>query len=83
MGSDKVRPPRVKESPVHFECVVTDLVERPGGAATTLVLGRVLRFHVDRHLWADGNVDPRALDPLARLGADWYATLNEPFQLKR
>ena len=83
VGSDKVGPPRVKESPIHMECVVTDLVESPGGAATTLVLGRVLRFHVERDLWGEGEVDPRALNPLARLGGDLYATLSDPFDLKR
>lgn len=83
LPSDKIRAPRVAESPVHFECVAVDLVERPGGAETTLVLGRVLRFHVARRVLVDGVVDPRQLDPVARLGGDLYAALGEPFPLPR
>lgn len=79
--SDKVKPPRVAESPVHFECVVTDLVERPGGADVVLVLGRILRFHVVRRLWTDGDIDPQGLDPIGRLGGSLYATLDTPFEL--
>ena len=81
--SDKVGPPRVAESPVHFECVAIDLVNEPGGASVTLVLGRVLRFHVARRLWKDGAIEPAELAPIARLGADLYAELGEPFALKR
>jgi flavin reductase (DIM6/NTAB) family NADH-FMN oxidoreductase RutF len=82
IGSDKVRPPRVGESPVHFECVVTDLVEAPGGADVVLVLGRVLRYHVARRLWTDGgDIDPVGLDPIGRLGGSFYAGIDVPFAL--
>jgi len=83
LPSDKVAPPRVAESPVHLECVAVDLVEEPGGAATTLVLGRVLRFHVARRVWKDGTVDPVALAPVGRLGGQLYADLGEPYELTR
>lgn len=82
MPSDKVRSPRVAESPVQFECVALDLIESPGGSDVTLVLGRVLRFHVARRLWGERPLDPRDLDPIARLGGDLYATLSEPFALR-
>ncbi len=81
--SDKVSPPRVKESPVHYECVAVDLIDRPGGAETTLILGRVLRFHVARRVWVDGRVDSKLLAPLARLGGSEYATLGEIFEITR
>ena len=73
--------PRVSESPVHFECIATELIESPGGSEVTLVLGRVLRFHVARRVWTDKGVDPHALDPVARLGQDLYAGLGETFRL--
>lgn len=81
--SDKVAPPRVKESPIHYECVVVDLIDRPGGAEATLILGRVLRFHVARRVRRERRVDPELLNPLARLGGPHYATLDEPFELPR
>lgn len=82
LPSDKVRSPRVAESPVHFECVAVDLIDNPGGSDVTLVLGRVLRFHVARRLWGDAKLDPVALDPIGRLGSDQYAALGEPFALR-
>lgn len=82
LPSDKVRSPRVAESPVHFECIAVDLVESPGGSDVTLVLGRVLRFHVARRLWGDRKLDPAELNPVGRLGGDLYAALGEPFSLR-
>ena len=83
LPSDKIAPPRVAESPVHFECVKVDLVESPGGAPVTLVLGRVLRFHVAERVLTDDGIDPVALDPLARLGGDLYASLDSPVSIPR
>src|SRR5437667_5376082 len=57
LPADKISAPRLAESPIHLECVAVDLLERPGGADVTLVLGRVLRFHVLRKAWRDGAVD--------------------------
>lgn len=80
--SDKVKSPRVAESPVHFECFAVEIFESPGGSDVSLVLGRVLRFHVARRLWGDRRLDPAELDPVARLGSDLYATLTDPFALR-
>ena len=83
LPSDKIAPARVAEAPVHLECVAVELLDRPGGAEVLVALGRVLRFHVARRLFADGEVDPRALDPVARLGGPHYAALGELFDLPR
>jgi len=82
LPADKVSAPRVAESPVHFECVVTDLVESPGGAEATLVLGRVLRFHVERRVLEGGQVLPSLLDPVGRLGGALYAGLGDVFEIQ-
>jgi flavin reductase (DIM6/NTAB) family NADH-FMN oxidoreductase RutF len=80
--SDKVRAPRVLESPVHLECVAIELVESPGGSDVTLVLGRVLRFHVARRLLNEGRIDAGLLAPIGRLGGDLYAALGEIMSLR-
>ncbi len=50
----------------------------------TLVLGRVVRFHIqDGLLRANGLVDAALLRPLARLAGDEYATLGRVFEMKR
>jgi flavin reductase (DIM6/NTAB) family NADH-FMN oxidoreductase RutF len=78
--SDLVRPWRVKESPVQMECVVTDV--RPlgqGGGSGNLVICEVKRMHVDDGvLDADGRIDQTRLDPVARMGGDWYCRAHGP-----
>lgn len=74
MPSERVRPPRVAESPVAFECVVRQLLpvgEGPG--AGTLVICEVVLAHVNEAiLTANGTVDPHRIDLVGRLGGDWY-----------
>jgi flavin reductase (DIM6/NTAB) family NADH-FMN oxidoreductase RutF len=72
--SEVVRPPRVAESPVHFECRVNQVVELGnGGAAGNLVICEVLRMHIDPAVQdPDGRINPYKLDAVARMGADYY-----------
>ncbi|MEM7245994.1 MAG: flavin reductase family protein [Acidobacteriota bacterium] len=82
--SDKVAAPRVKDCPVHMECVTVELVDQPAGAAVCLVIGRVLRFHVSREIrQSDGRIDPALLDPVGRLGGPHYTPLGELFSMPR
>ena len=70
----KVKPPRVKESPVSMECKVLQVI-RTGdqGGAGNLVICEVVMIHVkDEILDSDGRIDPFKLDAVARLGGDWY-----------
>ncbi len=76
-----VRPPRVAEAPIAFECVVTG--EHVVGECV-MVFGEVVHFAVHRNVLAeDGRPDPRAIDPLARLGRNEWATLGEVIALDR
>ena len=74
MPSERVRPFRVKESPVHFECKVREVIEtsdRPGAA--NLVICEVLLIHVNDKLFdIKGVLDPRKLDLVGRMGSDYY-----------
>jgi flavin reductase (DIM6/NTAB) family NADH-FMN oxidoreductase RutF len=72
--SEVVRPPRVAESPVAFECKVNQVIELgAGGAAGNLVICEVLRMHiVEEVLDPDGRINPNKLDAVARMGADYY-----------
>ncbi|UCS91578.1 flavin reductase family protein [Echinicola marina] len=74
VASDLVGPPRVKESPVSFECKVLEVKEigQEGGAAN-LVICEILLAHIDEHiLGVDGKIDPHKLDAVARMGGNWY-----------
>lgn len=72
--SEKVRPPRVGESPVALECKVNQVIELgSGGAAGNLVICEVLLMHIkDDVLDAQGRIDPYQLDAVARMGQDYY-----------
>jgi flavin reductase (DIM6/NTAB) family NADH-FMN oxidoreductase RutF len=83
--SARVRPPRVKESPVHLECELFQVLPiGDGPISTNLVIGRVVLIHVEDAVLDDlGRVDPRKLRAIARLGGDWYARTSDLFEMAR
>jgi flavin reductase (DIM6/NTAB) family NADH-FMN oxidoreductase RutF len=73
-----VKPPRVKESPVAFECRHWKTVALPGGserASYSVVFGQVVGIHIDDAFIKDGKVDTGALEPIARLGYRDYGAI--------
>lgn len=72
--SVKVKPPRVKESPVSFECKVNDVIPLGDqGGAGNLVICEVLLMHIkDEVLDEEGKIDQFKLDAVARMGGDYY-----------
>ena len=75
-----VKAPRVAESPVNLECRLYR--EVPLGDSS-LVVGEMLRAHVDDAVLTDGRVDVAKLRPLGRLGGDGYMPLREVLHLAR
>ncbi len=81
-----VRPPRVRASPVHFECVWLQTVALPcntPGQGNFAVFGRVVGVHVDDALIADGLVDIARARPIARLGYMDYTSVDRVFSMDR
>lgn len=76
--STLVKPPRVGESPVSFECKVNQVIELGSeGAAGNLVICEVVLIHVkDEVLDEQGVVSPYKLDAVARLGQDYYTRVS-------
>lgn len=74
VDSLKVKPPRVKESPASFECLVKKIVPLgDGGGAGNLVICEVILAHIlDEIIGENGHIDPLKLDAVARMGGDWY-----------
>ena len=83
--SERVKPPRVAESPAHLECVVTQFVklEAEGDEPNTAVFGRVVGVHIDDRFLRDGFVDMRGMQPLGRLGYLDYVVVTETFSMDR
>jgi flavin reductase (DIM6/NTAB) family NADH-FMN oxidoreductase RutF len=84
----RVAPPRVGESPVAFECKLSQLIQLQGADGTPvdtwLVLGEVVQIHIARHLLKDGIYDTAAAEPVLRGGGpgDYFA-LGEKFLMRR
>jgi flavin reductase (DIM6/NTAB) family NADH-FMN oxidoreductase RutF len=72
--SEMIAPCRVKESPVSFECKVTDIIETgQGGGAGHLVVCEILLIHVqDAILDEDGFIVPDKIDLVGRMGLNYY-----------
>jgi flavin reductase (DIM6/NTAB) family NADH-FMN oxidoreductase RutF len=72
--STLIRPPRVKESPIAFECRVAQVIPLGDqGGAGNLVVCEVLLMHVQESVMGEnGRIDPWKLDAVARMGQDYY-----------
>jgi flavin reductase (DIM6/NTAB) family NADH-FMN oxidoreductase RutF len=75
-----VKPPRVKESPVAFECRHWKTVELPaagpgGSSGYSVVFGQVVGIHIDDAYIENGRVNTGAMRPVARLGYMDYAVV--------
>ncbi|WP_093980471.1 flavin reductase family protein [Arenibacter algicola] len=78
LPSDLVKPFRVAESPVQFECRVVK-VEPLGkeGGAGNLIFSEVLKIHVDADILDEnGAIDQFKIDQVARMGGNWYSRAN-------
>ena len=72
--SEKIKPFRVKESPIQFECKVQQIIETgPNGGAGNLVICEVLLIHLDEMILdANQMIDPDKIDLVGRMGGDFY-----------
>jgi len=78
VASDVVKPFRVAESPVQFECKVNDVIALGDqGGAGNLVICEVVKIHINEAvLDANGMIDQHKIDLVARMGANWYSRSN-------
>ena len=83
MPSRLIKVPRVAESPVSFECKLTQILHLQGAdgvpVPTWLVLGEVVAVHIAKRLLTDGIYDTAAARPILRGGgpADYFEVLAE------
>ncbi|APD05725.1 uncharacterized protein UJ101_00172 [Flavobacteriaceae bacterium UJ101] len=74
VNSDNVKPPRVGESKVAFECKVNEVIQLGNqGGAGNLVICEVVKFHIKEEvLNEEGNIDPLKMDLVGRMGGMYY-----------
>jgi flavin reductase (DIM6/NTAB) family NADH-FMN oxidoreductase RutF len=80
VASEKVKAPRVGESPVSLECRLERIVDV---GDTDFIIGEVVWAHVRDDVLRDGRVDPLLLKPVGRLGGDMYTVVREVFSKPR
>jgi flavin reductase (DIM6/NTAB) family NADH-FMN oxidoreductase RutF len=85
IASETIRPMRVAESPVQFECKVNEIVELgTEGGAGNLIICEVLKIHIQTEVLDENNmIDQHKIDLVARMGGNWYchANSNAMFEL--
>ncbi len=79
LPSDKVKPYRVAESPVQFECKVNEIIALGNeGGAGNLIICEVIKIHIHENVLDDnGMIDQTKIDLVARLGGNWYSRSNQ------
>ena len=77
--SEIVKPYRVAQSPVQFECKVNEIISLgTQGGAGNLVICEVLKMHISESvLDENGNIDPVKIDLVSRMGGNWYSRANK------
>ena len=81
LSSDEVKPYRVAESPVQFECKVTDVIYTGDeGGAGNLIVCKVVKIHINEIvLDANGMIDQHKIDLVARAGGSYYSRARDGF----
>lgn len=84
--SELVKPPRVSESPVAFECRFLQRLELPSRDEefrNGVIFGEVIGIHIDEGVIVDGRVDVGRYKPVARLGYSEYTVVEHVFSMRR
>lgn len=82
----KIKPPRVKESPITIECELVHhyTLENHKFGGATIMIGKIVLFHVDEAVWLDDyKINLDTYKPIARLAGAHYAKMGELFSIKR
>lgn len=79
LKSDLIRPFRVAESPVQFECKVLEVKELGDqGGAGNLVICEVIKIHINENVLNEaGLIDQFKINLVSRMGGNWYCHANE------
>lgn len=86
LPSTLVKPPRVKDSPIHLECLYHQSIQLPvnaNGDTNRVVIGRVVGVHIDDNFILNGKIDVAKIKPIARLGYMEYAVIDNIFNMQR
>jgi len=79
-----VRPRRVAQSPVSFECKLRQILDfSPGPEGSSLVIGEIVSLHIDEQHITEGRLDRNSLDMIGRMGGMQYTRTTQRFEMVR
>lgn len=82
--SHVVRPRRVAESPVSFECKLHQILDfNPAAEGGSLVIGEIVSLHIDERHLKEGRLDRDSLDVIGRMGGMQYTRTTQRFEMVR
>lgn len=83
IDSECVGAKRVKESAIHLECKLLQIVLIGDGSpgSSHVVFGEIVRAHVMKEAINEGRIDPEVLQNVGRMGGFSYTTLGEVFDI--
>ncbi|MEF2966778.1 flavin reductase family protein [Paenibacillus sp. M1] len=84
--SETIAVPGVAEAKVRMECLLEQAIPlggKPGEPAADLLIGRVVRFHIDESVYEDGRISADTLKAVSRLAGNDYAKLGPTFSIPR
>lgn len=81
LKSEEIKPFRVAESPVQFECIVKDVIfTGDEGGAGNLIICEVVKMHISEDvLDENGKIDQHKIDLVARAGGNYYSRAKDGF----
>jgi len=83
-SSKVVRPRRVAESPVSFECKLHQILDfNPEPEGGSLVIGQIVSIHINDEHIKQGRLDRNSLDLIGRMGGMQYTRTTERFEIVR
>ncbi|MCA1041219.1 flavin reductase family protein [Bacillus infantis] len=84
-ASEKIAVPGVKEAKVRMECVLEHALELGGtdSPGTDFIIGKVVQFHIEEHLYEKGRIDQKELAAVSRLAGNDYGKIGEVFTIER
>jgi hypothetical protein len=78
LPSELVKPFRVQESPVQFECKINDIISLgTEGGAGNLIICEVIKMHISEQILDENQmIDQAKIDLVSRMGGNWYSRAN-------
>lgn len=85
VNSQIISIPGIKEAKVRFECSLERSIElgTDDSNRTDLIIGKIVRYHIDKKIYEDGKINQSILGAVSRLAGSDYAKIGDVFSIER